>query len=373
MSEFFSDKDYGDYFSAIESHIKNGGSRSERPSNSKATAPAENKKKRTHGRSKRGLIPISVLMIAAIIVSAVTITAARSLKPQKLNSAKNKIASESAADTVKGVPSDRFAEFTDDTADIGSDFKSGSIIVINNSTKKVVAARDAKRRAYPASTTKIMTLLIAAENIKDFNKTFTMSYDITDPLYIAEATVAGFSAGESVNMTDLLYGTILPSGADASIALAITVAGSEEGFVALMNKKAEELGLRDTHFTNCTGLYDQNHYTTAEDLSVILAAAMENNLCRAILSTYQYTTAKTAQHPEGILLSSTLFSYMYGTEPEGAVILGGKTGFVNESGYCIASFGRADSGNEYICVTLNGEGRWPTFYDQIDLYSAYAK
>ena len=373
MSEFFSDKDYGDYFSAIESHIKNGGSKSEKPSDSSATAPRKRSDQRARVCPKRGFTLLSVFIIVVIIVSVITTTAARSLNPQKPESVENKTANEPAADTVKSITSDRFAEFNGDTAAVGSDFKSGNIIVINNTTKKVVAARDAQSRVYPASTTKIMTLLIAAENIDDFNKTFTMSYDITDPLYIAEATVAGFSADETVNMAELLYGTILPSGADASIALAITVAGSEEGFVALMNKKADELGLRDTHFTNCTGLYDQNHYTTAEDLSVILAAAMENNLCRAILSTYQYTTAKTPQHPEGILLSSTLFSYMYGTEPDGAVILGGKTGFVNESGYCIASFGRSDSGNEYICVTLNGEGRWPTFYDQIDLYSVYAK
>ena len=85
------------------------------------------------------------------------------------------------------------------------------------------------------------------------------------------------------------------------------------------------------------------------------------------------SVSSTPQHPDGIQLTSTLFSYMYGTEPEGADILGGKTGFVSESGYCIASFGASESGTEYVCVTLNGNGLWPTVYDQIDLYTSYAK
>ncbi|MBR4072844.1 MAG: hypothetical protein IKK24_02770, partial [Clostridia bacterium] len=100
--------------------------------------------------------------------------------------------------------------------------------------------------------------------------------------------------------------------------------------------------------------------------------AIKNPLCKEIMSTYQYDAAPTDKHPEGLKFSSTLFNYMYGTEPEGADIKGGKTGFVNESGYCIASFGQSDSGKEYISVTLEAPSKWPAFYDQIDLYSAYA-
>lgn len=266
-----------------------------------------------------------------------------------------------------------FANRTKDTAPIGSDIVSGNIIVINCDTNKVVAERESAARCYPASTTKIMTVLTAVDYITDYNKTFTFSFEITDPLYIAEATVAGFSDGEAVNMTDLLYGAILPSGADATVGIALSIAGSEEKFVKLMNKKADELGLKNTHFVNTSGLFDKNHYTTAEDMAVIIRAAMQNELCLKILSTYQYTTAATPQHPDGILLTSTLFSHMYGTEPEGADILGGKTGFVNESGYCIASFGKSDSGTEYVCVTLGGSGLWPTVYDQFHLYEQFAK
>jgi len=200
-----------------------------------------------------------------------------------------------------------------------------------------------------------------------------MSYRITDPLYQQEATVAGFLSGETVNMNDLLYGTILPSGADAAIALAETVAGSEEEFAKLMNKKCKELGLKNTNFVNCTGLYDKNHYTTAFDMSVIMKAVLKNAICKEIISTYRYTTSVTPQHPEGILLENTIFKYMYGTEPEGAQIIGGKTGYTGESGYCICSFGKSDNGTEYICVNLKGQTRWPAVYDQINLYTKFAK
>ena len=141
-----------------------------------------------------------------------------------------------------------------------------------------------------------------------------------------------------------------------------------------MNKKVKELGLKNTHFDNVTGLHSEQNYSTAYDMAVILDAALQNELCKKVLSTYQHTTAVTAQHPEGILLSSTLFNYMYGTEPVTATILGGKTGFVNESGYCIASYGAAnENGTEYIVVTLGNSARWPAFYGQIDLYKEFAK
>ena len=266
-----------------------------------------------------------------------------------------------------------YAKFTENTEEITLDVGCESIIFINCKTNEVVASRSATERCYPASTTKIMTILTAVDHITDYDKTFTFTYEITDPLYIQDATVAGFSNQEAVNMTDMLYGAILPSGADATVGLALSIAGSEEEFVKLMNKKAKELGLKNTNFTNSSGLFNKNHYTTAEDMAVIVRAAMENDLCRKILSTYQYTTSATPQHPEGILLTSTMFSHMYGTEPEGADILGGKTGYVNESGYCLATFGKSDDGAEYVCVTLNGAGLWPSIYGQIDLYSEYAK
>ena len=370
MSDSFKNKDYGEYFSALEKDIYK-----------KSVQNSETQVKRTvnkHRKFKGGVFKlrpwvfVAVLSIIAVVVVICALpkgskTDVTAQTPQNASQVEN------IADSAEEQKVDLFADKTDRTAVIGEDIVSKNVIVVNCDTNEVVASRGADQRCYPASTTKIMTVLTAVDYITDYDKTFTFSFEITDPLYIAEATVAGFSAGEAVNMTDLLYGAILPSGADATVGLALTISGSEEEFVKLMNKKAQQLGLKNTHFVNSSGLFDQNHYTTPEDMAVILRAAMQNDLCRKILSTYQYTTAPTPQHPDGILLTSTLFSHMYGTEPEGADILGGKTGFVNESGYCIASFGKSDGGTEYVCVTLGGNGLWPTVYDQFHLYEQYAK
>lgn len=369
MSEQFNNKDYGEYFSALEKSLER-----KSPSAQK-TKPKPQQTKKTYGGVVRfrPWVYVAVILLLSVILLIAAIP--KKSKPEK------QIPSEiqDAENTLSDVKEDDipkinyFAEFTDSTQEIASDIVSDNVIVIDCENNQVVAARNATDRCYPASTTKIMTVLTAVDYITDYNKTFTFSLEITDPLYIADATVAGFLANESVNMTDMLYGAILPSGADATVGLALSIAGSEEEFVKLMNKKAQELGLRDTHFVNTSGLFDKNHYTTPEDMAVIVRAAMKNDLCRKILSTYRYTAAATPQHPEGLLLTSTLFSYMYGTEPEGSDILGGKTGFVNESGYCIASFGKSDAGNEYVCVTFKGSGLWPTVYDQFHLYSRYAK
>lgn len=372
MSEHFNNKDYGEYFSAIEKSLE-GDSTPKRP---RKTHQKSNDK-RLHGGVFR-LRPWAFMLLAAVITVAIILAVwPNEPKPDNIKdeiSSASEVTDNAVSDVKEEEPiKNLFAEFDSDTAQIGADVQSESVIVINCETNKVVAARNATARCYPASTTKIMTILTAVDYITDYNKTFTFSYEITDPLYIAEATMAGYAAGEAVNMTDLLYGAILPSGADATVGLALSIAGSEEEFVKLMNKKAEQLGLRDTHFTNTSGLFDENHYTTPEDMAVIIREAADNELCRQILSTYQYTTASTPEHPEGIPLTSTLFSYMYGTEPEGSDILGGKTGYVNESGYCIASFGKSDGGTEYVCVTLRGKGLWPTVFDQINLYSTYAK
>ncbi len=374
MSEHFSGKDYGDYFSQLERQLeKDDSPKPERRQEPERPVPVrvKTKTKRTlRPCVKRGLALFVIIGIVVAVISVIT----KVSQPKAGNVPDTSIPQ--SADTEKDdePKAELFGKFTDNTQSIPADYESDHIYIVNLATNEVVAERRSTERAYPASTTKIMTLLVAVENIKDMSATFEMTYQITDPLFEEGATVAGFSAGEKINMTDLLYGVILPSGGDASIGLATHISGSEKEFVKLMNKKAKELGLKNTHFTNCTGLHDPDHYTTAEDLAVILRAAMQNMLCYEILSTYQHTTTPTKQHPEGLLLSSTLFEHMYGTEPEGADILGGKTGYVDESGNCIASFGQSEEDStEYVCVTLNGHGRWPTYYDQINLYSAYAK
>lgn len=387
MSEQYNNKDYGDYFSALEKSVQKQEKEKQqqpKPKQPDPVRPTQHNAKRTS--IVQGFMPKDVkvrpwVWVVATILALVLVCGV--ITPKIIKAAKrapqdvqNTEGTQSAVSDVKRpekIKVDNYAKYNDDTVTIADDVIAQNIIVVNCDTNTVVAARNATARCYPASTTKIMTILTAADYITDYSDTFTFSYEITDPFHKQGATMAGFLDGEAVNMTDLFYGAILPSGADATAGIAIKVAGSEEEFVKLMNKKAKELGLKNTNFTNASGLFDQNHYTTPEDMAIIVQEAMKHDLCRKVLSTYQYTTAVTAQHPEGIPLTSTLFSYMYGTEPEGSDILGGKTGFVNESGYCIASFGKSDGGTRYVCVTFKGTSHYPCIYDQIKLYTRYAK
>ena len=256
---------------------------------------------------------------------------------------------------------------------LGEQIDSGFAALLSLSTGEITAQKDAFARMYPASMTKIMTLIVGYEHAGELNETFTVTSAIIDPLYRAEASLAGFAPGESVTIRDLLYGTILPSGAEAAVSLAIHTAGSEEDFVALMNEKAQELGLSDTHFTNCTGLHDAEHYSTCADVAAILAYALQYEECREILSTYQYTTSATEQHPEGVLLTSTVFSRMYGDEADGVTILAGKTGYTPEAGQCLASYAERESdGAGFILVTSDAAGKFEPVFDAIQLYSDYA-
>lgn len=263
-------------------------------------------------------------------------------------------------------PSMTEATATFDPALVTSEY--GALLDVQGNT--ILAQRSGNARIYPASLTKVMTLLVAVEHITNLDETFTMTYGILAPLLNQDATRAGFEENEQVKLIDMLYGAILPSGADASIGLAEAISGTEAAFVTLMNEKAQAIGLKDTHFVNTSGLHDENHYTTAVDLAVIMKCAIQNELCRKILSTYQYTTSPTAQHPEGILLTSTMFSRMYGNEVENVTILGGKTGYVYESGHCLASFA-TKNGKEYIAVTTKGAGKYKPIYDSFEIYGKY--
>lgn len=368
--------DYSEYMKALEKKLSNNTS-DENIHEEKHASAYKPTHKKTHKSPLYRVIKIrpaaiiAVVAVMAIVAVTVSVVTRRTIRNEVSDENSGTSTALSTKPDEQSEPPISY-EFGADTAEIPASNDAGGAIIVNLSTHKVTAARNAEARLYPASTTKIMTVLVAQENIKSYDDTFTMTADITDPLYVAEATVAGFSSGEVIKMTDLFYGTILPSGADAAIALAIKISGSEAQFVELMNKKVKELGLKNTHFTNVTGLFDKNHYTTAYDMAIILEAAIRDPLCRKILSTYQYKSTPTNKHPDGLPMSATLFNYMYGTEPETATIVGGKTGFVNESGFCIASFGKNNTTeNEYIVVTLKNSSRWPAIHGQINLYRQF--
>ena len=246
-------------------------------------------------------------------------------------------------------------------------------ILIDASTGEIVAERDAYDRMYPASMTKVMTLLVAVEHLHTLDDKIIVSQEAADYSYSHGGSAVNWSPGEEITVKDLLYGCILSSGADACYDLAVYVAGDLDSFVELMNEKVEELGLSaTTHFTNVAGFYDDNHYTTAYDMAMILKAAVENDLCREVMSAHTYTTPSTEEHPEGILISNWFLRRIEDKDSKGLVLCA-KTGFVNQSGNCAASYMISNSGRPYLCVTGHAHSAWRAIYDHVGLYYNYTK
>ena len=268
------------------------------------------------------------------------------------------------------------AKATSDTLTLGDELISGYAVMVNLDDGRILAGKGAKTRINPASMTKVLTVLVAAEHLDDLKKlddTFTITLEITDYGYVHDCSSAGFARDEKVTVRDLFYGTVLPSGADAAVALATYVAGDQETFVRMMNDKLEELGLSDTaHMTNCVGIFDENHYCTVYDMAMIMEAAVDNELCREVLAAHTYTTSKTEQHPEGINLSNWFLRRIEDKDTGGEVLCG-KTGYVVQSGNCAASYGVDDSGKEYICVTADASSVWRCIEDHAALYKQFAQ
>ena len=264
------------------------------------------------------------------------------------------------------------AEATEETLYLSDEIVSNYALLIDLDSDNILAQKSAKQIINPASMTKILTVLVAAEHVTDLDDTFTMTLEITDYSFVNDCSNAGFLDGEVVTVRDLFYGTVLPSGGDAAVGLATYVAGSQEEFVKLMNDKLKELGLSETaHVTNCVGLYDEDHYCTVYDMAMILEAAIENEFCREVLSAHTYNTSVTEQHPEGILLSNW-FLRRIEDKDTGGVVMCGKTGYVVESGNCAASYAIDHAGKEYICVTADSTSSWRCIYDHVALYKQFA-
>lgn len=367
MSDFLNNKDYEEYFKNLEKSLAGEKENTYKPEPIPSVKPKKSRRPYKVLKLKKSVLAA----VAVIIIAAILLIVGGNKAPEIPD---EPIDTDQTTDDTPVEATKTVFNLTDSTVSIPEGNDAKAAIIIDCESGNIVAERNINERLYPASTTKVMTLLVASELITDFNDTFTITYALTDPLYLEGASMAGFSNNETVTVTDLIYGTILPSGADAAVALAVKLCTSEAAFVEKMNQKVAELGLKNTHFANVTGLYDSENYSSVYDMAVILSAAMESDFCREVLSTYQYTTTETPEHPEGILLSSTLFEHMYGTEPETATIKGGKTGYIGESGFCLASFGTANAtGNEYIVVTFGNSSSWPAYYGQIDLYKEFAK
>lgn len=228
-------------------------------------------------------------------------------------------------------------------------------ILVRSKDHAILIEKNSEEKIYPASLTKIMTAIVAIEMLPDLQEKVELHESIFQKLRKSNATMAGFQPGEQVRAIDLLYGAMLPSGGECCIGLAHQVAGSEQNFAKMMNQKAADIGMDNTHFENATGLHNKNHYTTAKDMAILLSYALQEDTFREIFTSSSHTTQSTNEHPQGITFYSTMFGELSGSGIMGGTILGGKTGYTPEAGLCLASL--AEKGNqEYILITAGAKG-----------------
>ena len=249
---------------------------------------------------------------------------------------------------------------------------STAVVLMRAEGGKVIGGENENESIYPASMTKMMTAILAIEKIKNLNEEITLTGGMMAGLGLQDASQAGFQVGETVTAEDLIYGVLLPSGAECCRALACTISGTEAAFVKLMNDKADSLGMKNTHFRDSTGLHDPDHYSTVYDMAVLLKYCLKNKTFRRIIETPYYDAGSTNMHPDGIGFWSTLFRSLNDPSVTGGRILGGKTGYTSDAGYCLASYAEIE-GKEYILVTAaapaDGSDETPHIQDAVKIYN----
>lgn len=231
----------------------------------------------------------------------------------------------------------------------GPEISGEAAVLLDSKNGQVLFEKNPHQRIYPASTTKILTAILALENGK-LDDMVTIPKEACN----IEGSAIGLQEGEKISLGDLLYSLLLISGNDAAVAIAQHVGGSVEGFVQLMNKKAAELGAVESHFNNPNGLPDPDHYSTAYDMALIARYAMQNPEFREIVSTETKTIHRDDPKAQIFLENHNRLLWRY----EGAI--GVKTGYTTQAGQCLISAVNRQ-GRELIAVVMKSEGSniWP--------------
>lgn len=244
------------------------------------------------------------------------------------------------------------------------DTYSKNAILYNMNEDKILFEKDSNEKVKVASLTKIMTTIIALENINDIKEETKMPIEAFKDLdgYVT----SGFKINQTVTYEDLLYGTMLPSAADCANAIALKVSGTIEEFVKLMNKKAQELNMESTHFSNPIGMDDDN-FSTVNDIAILLKYALKNQEFYKIFTAKEYITSTNLK------LESTIIEKSKPYNLDVSSILGSKTGFTDEAGNCLATISKIN-GVKYLLVTTNASIKNSYhIVDAINVYDYYSK
>lgn len=242
---------------------------------------------------------------------------------------------------------------------LGGNIHSGYALLCESDSLVASASKQPLERMFPASLTKIMTFLVAYEQLPELEQKLTLTKEIKNQY--GEASRKGIDVGDILTVEQALYAMMLESDTDAVLMLAIAASGSESEFVKRMNQKALDLGLQNTHFVNATGLHDPNHYTTAAEMAVIFNEALKNELFHTIVTTKEYVTylgytENGVSSTYRMTFFNTTFKnrideYAEADRPNGVTILGGKTGYTDEAAICQALLVSDKNGKEYIIIS----------------------
>lgn len=220
------------------------------------------------------------------------------------------------------------------------------LISLDDDSHPVVAQKNADKRKYPASLTKIVTAMVTINKVKDLSQKTVASKTAIEAIYGTGAQVAGLKIGQSYTIEELLYLTMVHSACDACEVLAEFVSGSIPAFVDEMNSWVQSLGCKDTHFVNPDGLHDPEHYTTASDMAKITLEAMKNDVFNKISSTQQYKFGKLNLIHTNYMLDKFHITYYY------QYAQGIKTGSTEEAGYCVITKA-SKGGYNYLAIVMD--------------------
>ena len=299
---------------------------------------------------------------------------------QKTVSLKNEYKFENRLVQFEKMGSDGFSRpFANDISaatgndDSGVNLKAEAAAVFEIGGQEVVFEQSALKRMNPASTTKIMTALVALKyGNPDDLVTVTRDAIITE----SGSSMAGVKPGDVISLKDLLYGLMIPSGNDAANAIAVHVGGSIDAFVSLMNEEAHRIGATGTNFVNANGLTDPEHYTTAYDLYLMFNEAVKYEMFRTIIGAHAYNANYVDSNGNPLTATWGVGNYyMNGMReaPEGLTVFGGKTGTTQAAGYCLIMGSRTEDGREFASVIMKSANRNTLYDDMSEIISKIDK
>lgn len=326
------------------------------------------KKHAARGRQRRAgkyPRPLVILFAAAIALAAVLVWLVATMGTNPDLSMPYQLADAGDQEQYSDFALQTETAFAEDLTVVLSEDQTGGIelqgpdvrgLLLNLSDQEVLYAKGAYKKIYPASVTKLMTALIAYENNPDMSAQVTMQD--SDFELGSDAQESDLASGDVVTMDQLMHMLIVYSANDAAMAIARTVGGTTEKFVDMMNERAAELGMTGTHFANPTGLHDDDHYTTAYDVYLMINALYseypEEFAELSSLGQYEVkATGSDGQENDFVLYATDEFLTGNYSLPTGITIKGSKTGTTSQAGACLALIVQDAYGKNYAAIIMN--------------------